>query len=366
MLHFDLFGEKFPARTKKINYKGTGHRPAPKVQVSKAVKNLGSLRTESEVQYIGQNIYIRPNYIVSLPEYDRKRNFNTQKFNDNKKNLLHNSHKGKVSAKAQKEIKTAVNWLVASAKLKQVYHKPTKKMHSFKVNFITLTLPDTPEPISEKSFKEDLLNPFLTNLRKSYGLNNYVWKLELQQNGKIHAHITTDSFLHWSDLRRLWNVRLIKCGYMQLFKDTFGHTNPNSTDVHAVYKVKDIAAYISKYMSKDADQATTIKGKIWACNYELSRNCKPKVFIDRNNCHIALRSLMQKEIKFKPVETLTDALGTSKKIGDMFLLKPINWLMHIKGEIKQIYSDTCWRIRNLVDITQPVGLNDYGAPVLSV
>lgn len=47
---------------------------------------------------------------------------------------------------------------------------------------------------------------------------------------------------------------------MQLFKDTFGHTDPNSTDVHAVYKVKNIAAYISKYMSKDADKATTIKG----------------------------------------------------------------------------------------------------------
>lgn len=317
-------------------------------------------------EYIGQVLYIRPNYIVSMPEYDTQRTYDSTLFNDNKKNLRDNSHKGKVSAKAQKEIKNAVNWLVASAKLKQVYHKPTKKMHFFRVNFITLTLPDTPGPITEKSFKEDLLNPFLTNLRKSYGLNNYVWKIELQQNGKIHAHITSDSFIHWSDIRRLWNIRLIKCGYMQLFKDTFGHTNPNSTDVHAVYKVRDLAAYISKYMSKDNNEPTGIKGKIWACNYELSANCKPKVFIDRNECATELRCLMQKEIKYKPIEGKPDAFGNPRTIGDMFLLKPINWLMHIKGEVKKVFADACWKIRNLVFPENYAGIRDLDSVMLSV
>lgn len=316
--------------------------------------------------YIGQMLYIRPNYIVSMPEYDCERKYNSIKFNENKKNLQKNSHNGKVSAKAQKEIKTAVNWLVASAKFKQVYHKPTKKTYSFKVNFITLTLPDTNAPISETSFKKDLLNPFLTLLRSSYGLNNYIWKLELQQNGKIHAHITSDSFIHWSDIRRIWNNRLIKCGYMQLFKDTFGHSNPNSTDVHAVYKVKDIAAYISKYMSKDADQATCIKGKIWACNYELSRNCKPKLFLDRNTCVTEMRQLMQPVIQYKPIEGPPNALGIPKIIGEMFLLKPVNWLMHIKGEIKQFYTDVCYKIRNLITDVPANMINDINSPILEL
>lgn len=327
--------------------------------------NLSCFKPEVKTQYIGQYLYIRPNYVVSMAAYDTPKNYNSVKFNANKENLRKNSHNGKVSAKAQKEIKTAVNWLVASAKLKQVYHKPSKKTYSFKVNFITLTLPDTHLPISEKSFKEDLLNPFLTNLRKSYGLKNYIWKLELQKNGKIHAHITSDSFIHWSDIRRLWNVRLIKCGYMQLFKDTFGHSNPNSTDVHAVYKVKDIAAYISKYMSKDADQATNIKGKIWACNYELSRNCKPVIFIDRDSCILEMRQLMQPVIKYKRIAGPPNALGIPKIIGEMFLLKPINWLMHIKGSLKEAYTNTCYKIRNLIAEMPNKLTSDLDSPIIS-
>jgi hypothetical protein len=319
-----------------------------------------------KAEYIGQNLYIRPNYIVSMPEYDRPRTYCGHLFTQNKENLKNNSHNGKVSAKAQKEIKNAVNWLVASSKLKTVYHKPTRKTYTFRVNFITLTLPDTANEISEKEFKENLLNPWLTSMRKSYGLNNYIWKIELQKNGKIHCHLTTDSFIHWSDIRRLWNVRLIKCGYMQLFQAKFGHTNPNSTDVHAVYKINDLAAYISKYMSKEETANEKIKGKIWACNYELSRNCKPKVFIDRNECHIALKCLMQKEIRYKPIQGKPDAMGTVSTIGDMFFLKRINWLLHIKGEIKDIFTQTCWRIRNLVDTLTQSGTQDIGALVVNV
>lgn len=74
---------------------------------------------------------------------------------------------------------------------------------------------------------------------------------------------------------------------------------------------------------------------------------------------------MQKDILFKPVENHGRCARPSKKIGDMFLLKPINWLMHIKGEIKQIYSDTCWRIRNLVDVSQPVSNIDINAASIS-
>lgn len=340
----DLFGTEIIPPKKRLK----------KVAVKKAITLNQFPIDEPKTEYIGQNIYIRPTYIVSMPEYSRAKSYTSQAFIKNKENLKDNSHKGKVSEKAQKEIKNCVSWLVASAKQKTLYHKESKKYYTFKVNFITLTLPDTYEEITEKAFKENLLNPFLTNLRVNYGLNNYVWKLELQKNGKIHIHLTTDTFLYWKDIRRVWNKRLLKNGYLNKFHDDFGHYDPNSTDVHAVHKINDIAAYVSKYMSKNEGDMEKIKGKIWSANYELTRNSKPKVFVDRHACMSELRHLMQKEVKYKPIQTVPDALGSVRTIGDMFFIKRINWLMHIKGVIKDVYTDTCYKIRNLID---PTGFN---------
>lgn len=306
-----------------------------------------------KASYIGQNLYIRPNYIVSMPEYDRARSYTGRMFTANKVNLKDNKHKGKVSVKAAKEIKNCVNWLVSSAKLKTLWHAESKKYYSFKVNFITLTLPDTYTEVTDVSFKSDLLNPLLTTLRKGYGLKNYLWKLEFQENGKLHLHLTTDTFIYWKDLRRLWNKRLMSCGYLRKFRDDFGHSNPNSTDVHAVYKIRDIAAYIAKYLSKEDKQLDRVKGRIWGCNYELVRQSKPRLFIASTDLRTGLSCLFRPEIRYKNIETPPDLLGAIRTIGEMFFIKPINWLMHIKGEIKEIYDKTCWSIRNHSNFFEP-------------
>ena len=301
--------------------------------------------------YIGQNVYIRPNYIITLPEYDTDRNFYSKSFLDNKQNLKDNKHKGKLSAKAQKELKTVVNWLVASAKKKTIYHKETDQHYTFKVNFVTLTLPDTENPITDKEFKENLLNPFLTYCRKYFGLKNYVWKMEFQENGKLHAHLTTDSFVYWKDLRKAWNRRLLACGYMEDFKKKWGHEDPNSTDVHSVYKVTNIAAYISKYMAKNEQLTKDIKGRIWGCNYELSRNSKPKLFVWANEIADMVRPLFNPIIEFKPIMSKPDSMGQIKQFGEIFFMKEFNWGL-INNEIKNIYLSTCHRIRNLINPDQ--------------
>lgn len=307
--------------------------------------------------YIGQNLYVRPNYIVSMPEYDFERTYTSHRFQANKENLKDNKHRGRVSAKAMKEIKNCVNWLVASAKQKTIYHAESKKYYTFKVNFITLTLPDTYQEIDDKTLKKDLLNPLLTTLRKGYGLKNYLWKLEFQNNGKLHVHLTTDTFIYWKDLRRLWNKRLTACGHMARFIAEKGHSDPNSTDVHAVYKINDIAAYIAKYMSKNDDQLQKVKGRIWQCNFELSANSKPSMFIPSTCLREVLEPLFQKVIKYRPILGKPDPFGNPRTIGEMFLLKRINWLMHIKGEIKELFTNTCYKIRNLINFPELIPID---------
>lgn len=297
--------------------------------------------------YIGQNIYIRPNYIVSLPEYDKPKNYYSQSFLDNKKNLKENTHKGKLSVKSSKELKGVINWLVSSAKKKTVYHKETEQHYTFKVNFVTLTLPDTQNEISDKDFKEKLLNPFLTYCRKYFDLKNYVWKLEFQENGKLHAHLTTDSFMYWKDIRNAWNRRLKANGYLNDFIDKFGHDNPNSTDIHSVYKINDVASYLAKYMAKNEQLTKQVKGRIWGCNYELSRNSKPKLFVWANEIHEVMKPLFNSLIEYKPIMTLPDSLGAVTQLGEIFYMKPFSWNL-IRNEIKDLFLQTCSKIRNLI------------------
>src|SRR5690606_15700456 len=186
-------------------------------------------------------------------------------------------------AKASRRLSNAVNWLIASAKNKYIFDKESGKKFTFKINFITLTLPTTDHNISDHYFKSKLLHNFINTCRYKHDLKNYVWKVETQENGNIHAHFTTDTFIHWKDLRDIWNRILIKHGVMESYTKKhksidfdeyvflygsrknsdlkklrkaydFGvSTNwesPNTTDVHAVHKVKDIASYIATYMSK--------------------------------------------------------------------------------------------------------------------
>jgi hypothetical protein len=297
--------------------------------------------------YLGQNLYIRPNYIVSLPEYDSPKNYYSQSFLDNKKNLKDNQHNGKLSAKSSKELKTVVNWLVSSAKKKSVYHKETDQHYTFKVNFVTLTLPDTETEITDKDFKEKLLNPFLTYCRKYLGLKNYVWKIEFQENGKLHAHLTTDSFIFWKDIRKAWNRRLNASGYLTDFTNKFGHSNPNSTDIHSVYKINDVSAYLAKYMAKNEQLTKQVKGRIWGCNYELTRNSKPKLFVWANEIHEIMKPLFNPIIEYKPIMSKPDSFGNVSQFGEMFFMKPFSWNL-INNEIKQLFLTTCSNIRNLV------------------
>lgn len=345
--------------------------------------NLSQFKSEPEVTYIGQNLYIRANYVVSMPEYSKPRDYFSYARVVNQKNLVDNKHRGKVSAKAMKEIKNSVNWLVHGSKEKSLYHAESKRTYTFKVNFITLTLPDTNQTITDLVFKRDLMEPLLATLRKGYDLKNYVWKLELQANGKIHAHITSDTFIWWKDLRRLWNKRLAAVGIIKAYKEKFAGcsfeqylqfcsnkdrrtlnekrlswqksteenwSNPNSTDVHAVYKIDDVAAYVSKYMAKDSDKLSTIKGRIWGCNYEISRNRKPRLFIDRHSTDLSIPSLFRKQIRWLPINSYNEVTKIEKKIGEIFLLSQNDWNQYIKGEIRDVYNSTLAAIQRSRDL----------------
>jgi len=310
-------------------------------------------RKETAPQHIGNNAYITPTSIILIPEFDKDYSKRSRKQIRNEKNLKDNKHSGKLSIKAKSKLKTAVNWLIHAAEVKQVYVKKSKSFFSFKVNFITLTIPPQSKGlISSKQF-QSCLNTWLTYARKYYSLHNYVWKVEAHKDNRLHIHITADTFIHYAKIRESWNRILHKNGLLDTFYSKHGHLNPNSTDVHSVQNIRNLSSYILKYMSKDAALTAQFKGRIWGTSRSLSSNIKCSALLENGCKKLHYEWMNIPDVEYKPIESKPDALGDTKKIADMYLIKEHHWQGGIQGCIKDAYNNRIKRIRSKSEHLQP-------------
>ena len=236
---------------------------------------------------------------------------------------------GTVSNIARRKMSRAIDYLVLMSVEKKVKERFTGKMITFKVAFITLTLPSK-QIHTDSELINKCLNQFMIEAKKYYQVKNYVWRAEKQKNGNLHFHIILDKFIPWYEMRNRWNRIVNKLGYVDRFQEKHGHSTPNSTDIHSTRKIKDIRKYLAKYMSKnekalieivqkykeypdslnevenyqlsklspkELERMTNITkseieamnqtGRIWACNQELS-NIK--------GCQLDIDSEVQNEV----------------------------------------------------------------------
>jgi len=198
-------------------------------------------------------------------------------------------YQGEVTASTAKRIRTAVDIFLQVSPKRFIFNPVTEKRQLFQLSFITLTIPQEERILAPEGHKA--LKVFLQHFKKpwhkrkmSEQVRSYIWKAELQERGQLHYHITTNSFLHHVEIRRVWNDIQKARGWLDSFKMVHGHYNPNSTDVHAVQKINDIKRYLSKYLSKpnivpapELAEAgfpalyitQSIGGKVWGCSEDL-------------------------------------------------------------------------------------------------
>jgi hypothetical protein len=291
-------------------------------------------------------------YRIDVPEEKKQKN----------ENLVNHSPDGVTSVKSSSRIKLAINWLYNISQPQRVWCEELKYYVKFKLNLITLTLP-VPQIksytlpcgkelfledfskifgasnigfgklkyyYSDKFIKHDLLNHFLTLLRRECGVNAYVWRAEAQANGNIHFHISTNKFVYLADVRAMWNRVLSKTDMLARYHEKFcdmsyeqykAYRNksgrkknaellkayrcgvksdwysPNDTDIHAVYKVKNLAAYLAEYFTKKSSKYIDEKGNV----HEERRNV--------DGCLWRLSELLskfKKEVVFAVDEVLTE------------------------------------------------------------
>ncbi len=254
-------------------------------------------------------------------------------------NLKDNQNKfGELSKNAQKRLRQKLEFMMYLTKPKKVGGRKIKNKYQnyitqlekgqkykeeiqYKLTFITLTLPSK-QVHSDEDIKSKCLNQFLVELRKNHKVKRYIWKAEKQENGNIHFHILTEKYIQWQKIRKIWNRIIGKLGYIKEYqknmksyykngfiksknpKDTrslaqqkkayhkgiaTNWTNPNTTDIHALYKIKNIQAYISKYLAKGVTktkrigQIEKVLEKIDHLNNEIDKISSEINFLDWKN-----------------------------------------------------------------------------------
>ena len=233
--------------------------------------NTLQFRSKSIISYQQTVSQIQGHYNqYSTSSLDR---YNTERFLQNVDTLKkREKYTGMMTTGARKRLTKAISLLIQSSPKKYIYNPVSDKTHYHHLTFITLTLPDVSKSKDASFCHKYLLQPMLRVLRNKYKMKSYVWKCELQKNGSIHYHLTTDLFIVHTDLKNEWNNITRRNGLLEEFKSQYGHDNPNSTDIHAVSNINDIEAYLVKYISKEYQNEVSLKAKIWDCSKNLKES----------------------------------------------------------------------------------------------
>lgn len=306
---------------------------------------------------ITPKISVKPNYFVTYAHYDST---NNRVFSDTPDFILplENKHHGIISYKANKRVRLAIDWLLHVAKEKILTKKGVATNFKFKVNFITLTL-CSKQIHSDNEIKKTLLNQFLTELRSKYKCSHFLWRAETQRNGNIHFHIASDVFIPWRALRTDWNRIQEKLGYVSRFREKTGLTDPNSTDIHSINKIKNLSNYLAKYCGKNA------KGYVVMCtkagvqpfggslsfNYNYNPPKKDAHFF--RQVHGRLWGLSQKLSKLKSaIHNVTDSIQAEidwlikKHPAKVLFMDRVSMFMFTAGELIKMQ---CFKIGAMID-----------------
>jgi hypothetical protein len=178
-------------------------------------------------------------YNLPVTEHARSLNFK-----------LSPTYSNEVTFHSQKRIRKAVDILLQITEPKLMFNPVIERQVMHRLSFITVTISANERHITSKEGYQLLLKPFLQKMKRKRAMITYIWKAEYQKNGQLHYHIITPSWVHYQDIQDDWNNTLAQHGFLSHWRKSHSSSFPNSTDVHAVYKINDLEAYLIKYLSK--------------------------------------------------------------------------------------------------------------------
>lgn len=212
-----------------------------------------------------------------------------------------------LSKASKRKIKDTFSLLYHLAKARTVKISNKKFIYNFRLSFVTLTLPST-QFHTDVEIKKVCLNNFLNSMRNKFGLKNYIWISEIQENGNLHFHCVFDAYIHHKAIRYYWNRSLELLGYVSNYSNRMkslslqeyadlrgknvnevasyfynqnkeGWRNPPTEQAKSIHNIQNLVFYLSKYITKSNDDEKTQEnearaetwGKSWGRSNSLSR-----------------------------------------------------------------------------------------------
>lgn len=191
----------------------------------------------------------------------------------NMKEQRQKAYSGSLSSGARKRLRKAINLFCQATPTKFVSNPYTGARYPFRFGFLTLTIADTAKNHTAAETYKACLEPLIQWLRRTLKIKMYVWVAELQKRGQIHYHMLLPDFVPWQEIRNKWNYYQLRAGYLDGFREKYGHSDPNSIDIHATKKIKNAEQYLSKYLTKGGNVDVPQSGKVWDCSDNL-KNAK--------------------------------------------------------------------------------------------
>lgn len=239
-----------------------------------------------------QYLQFRPDGICLLNRYARTKK---QAEYHSRITAIENAYKykGEMSPNTKSRVKKSISVWLESLSMYRTLIKALGYRPEVLPTFVTLTLCFR-QSHGDKFIKRRMLNRFIKRLKDKYKVKNYMWRAEPQDNDNIHFHIIVDRYIHYMQLRKDWNNVLGQYEYIDKFvkrmcevysigdgkafsarRDKNGVAlsekmnpeseqswyNPNSTDIHKLHEIKNVKAYLCKYMTK-GDNRRKIEGRI--------------------------------------------------------------------------------------------------------
>lgn len=237
----------------------------------------------------------------------------------------------------------AINLLIAIALPKRAPYLDKPGEFTFRINFLTLTLPCAQGNVTDSQLKSQCLAPWIRIWKKKCPGLSYVWRAERQKNGNLHFHLITDKYVPWQQMRDTWNDCLSKFHFIDKFQEKHHHRNPNSTDVHSVQKIRDLAAYVAKYMSKNTKENQPTPGRCWDCSANLK--VKHRTTIVRDTETADLWEVLYNKLIDKSWENeYSQGIRMTEK--EMEEMLPRDWFNQYQAFLKSVRDAALHDIKN--------------------
>lgn len=167
-------------------------------------------------------------------------------------NLTRGRYNGYISRSAAIKIRKRLEPWIKSVYMNAATQKGGIRPKHTHIGFLTLTLPAR-QIHDDNTIKRQILTPFLQQLKRVNGVEQYFYSCEPNRIQDIHFHLLIDRWVDKDAVNDLWNLATDHLGYYSRYVAQTGDLRPPSTKIMSCPDNMSLISYVMKYVSKQPE-----------------------------------------------------------------------------------------------------------------